>query len=150
RLWQRAFSGDPSVVGRTINLNGRSFTIIGVMPNDFFGLDPTSIPDVMLPIRTVLAAPGAAPANQLTNDRYWGPCQVVGRLKPDVSDEQARTEVEGLVSQSILANPPSEAYELPHIGLTSAAEGTGALRRTLQQPLLVLMSVVSMILLIAC
>lgn len=151
RFWQRTFNGDPSAVGQAIQLNGSAFTIIGVMPKGFFGLDPSSVPDVMLPIRPALQTSGVMSIpNQLTNDRYWQACQVVGRLKAEATDERARAEVETLVSQSILTNPPSEAYEMPRIWLTSAAEGTGGLRRTLEQPLLVLMGVVSMILLIAC
>lgn len=153
RLWQREFNGDPSVVGQSININDTAFTVIGVMPGDFFGLDPSSVPDIMIPIQPALATLEADLISQhlLTNDRYWGTCgTMVGRLKPGISDEQVRAEIEGLVAQTILSNPPSQSYELPHVWLNSAAEGTGPLRQAIEQPLLVLLALVTAVLLLAC
>ncbi len=49
-FWERRFARDPSVVGRTIRLNGNPFTIIGVTPADFFGVTPDSPADISVPL----------------------------------------------------------------------------------------------------
>ena len=49
-FWQREFGGDPAAVGRNINLDGRSFPILGVTPPSFFGLEPDRRFEVALPI----------------------------------------------------------------------------------------------------
>jgi hypothetical protein len=131
RLWQQAFNGDPGIIGRTIGLNGKAFEVMGIMPKEYFGLDATTVPDATIPITTLVAS------DALNNDRFWGPCQLAGRLKPGVSDDQARAEIQTLVHQSILGNPPNEEFDPPRISLTNAADGADNLRRTISLPLMV-------------
>ena len=50
RYWQRRFAGDPNVVGRVLEMQGRSFTIVGVTPPEFFGAQPGSFVDVTAPL----------------------------------------------------------------------------------------------------
>ncbi len=84
RFWQRRFNGDPSAIGQALTLDGAPYTIIGVLPEA-----ATSFPlgqiDVWVP------RPAEVPylaASQLNNGGYF--FQVIGRLKPGVSIEQAR------------------------------------------------------------
>ena len=60
-FWTRAFGRDPQVTHRTLLLNGRSFAIVGVMPEGFFGLDPSTTPDVVLPMNAVPIAAARPP-----------------------------------------------------------------------------------------
>ena len=50
RFWKSRFGGDPETVGRTANLNGVAFTIVGVTPARFFGAEVGSAPDVFIPL----------------------------------------------------------------------------------------------------
>ncbi|HKP13194.1 MAG TPA: ABC transporter permease, partial [Blastocatellia bacterium] len=87
-LWQRNFGGDPGIVGRTTELDGMPYEIIGVMPADFdnpiFGL--TDRPQAWIPL--ALAENGL---DRRGNDHY-----VVARLAPGVSVSQAQQELERL------------------------------------------------------
>lgn len=91
-----------------------------------------------------------ARADVLTNAQNWTAVRVVGRLKPGVPVERARLEVEALVRQAILANPPRQKYAAPQVFLTSFADGVDDLRKSETEPLLILMAVVGIVLIITC
>ena len=147
-FWRRAFGRDPKVVGRTVDLNDKPFVIVGVMPATFFGLDPTTVPDVILPIQSIQLA--AATRNPLQQAYIWNVCRVVGRLRPGVSDEQARNDAELWLRDTVRAIPPRADYEMPRVWLVEAGYGLGTLRDAMSTPLRILMAVVLGILLIAC
>lgn len=147
-FWRRAFGRDPSVVGRTVDLNDKPIAIVGVMPPSFFGLDPTTVPDVILPIHSIQLA--AATRNPLQQAYIWNVCRVVGRLRSDVSDERARTDAEQWLRDTVRAIPPRTDYEMPRVWLVDAGHGLGTLREAMSTPLRILMAVVLGILLIAC
>jgi putative ABC transport system permease protein len=86
-LWQRRFHADPQIVGRTLTLNGESYTVVGVMPSDFRYLAKT---DVWTPM-----AFSATDENDRAN--YL---ELIARLKPGVSIEQAGAEADALTSES--------------------------------------------------
>jgi predicted permease len=89
-FWQRRFGGDQSVIGRTLNLEGRTRTIIGVMPQ---GFDIPAASEIWVPMQL---DPDTVPLNQ----RSQGSFETIARLKPGVSLEQAdaqlKTIAEGL------------------------------------------------------
>ncbi len=94
-LWQRRFGGDAGLIGREINLNGASHTVIGVMPADFRYLLKT---DVWTPLAFTPA-----------DEKFEPNClYVVARRKPDASIEQARSEVDRLYIGQ-LNNPKSDS-----------------------------------------
>ena len=82
-LWQRRFGGDPAVVGRTVIANGQPYTVVGVMPPGFDYPGERYQLWVPLPFATPSNTDGL-PVNR--DSRYL---QVVGRLKPGVTPEQA-------------------------------------------------------------
>jgi predicted permease len=152
RFWQRAFGGDAEVLKKPLSLNGAAFSIIGVLPQGFFGMDPSVSPDVMIPISMVqvAAAGGAGVLNSVGNYLVCG--GVVGRLRPGISDDQARRESEAAMQDLITRNPPPPrfAYELPKVWTIPIDQGTDSLRTATSKPVLILMTIVGVILLIAC
>lgn len=86
-FWQKQFASDPFVVGRKIELDGREYTVIGVVPK---GLVYPSAIDLYLPW---------APAPAVLNDRRSHDYQVVGRLRPGVTPAQANTEMRALAAR---------------------------------------------------
>src|SRR6201988_4160766 len=133
-FWSRRFGNDQSIVGKQITLNNQSFTVIGITPPDFqFGLDA----DVNVPIGLSaerFKARGADPG-----------INVVARLKPNVSQQQAETDLNltytRLEQQYPQSNTGRRAY------LISLHENfVGDVR----QPLLILLGAVGLVLLIAC
>jgi putative ABC transport system permease protein len=88
-LWQSHFGGDRNTIGRTIALDGRSFTIVGVLPPDFRSLDKA---DVIEPMGVWVTANSEAAAER--GER--GDSVVVGRLADGVRFAQARAEMEGI------------------------------------------------------
>jgi putative ABC transport system permease protein len=83
RLWKERFGGDPQAVGHTLVLNGKTFTIFGVLPQRFQFLADA---DVITPLRPQMPAIHA--------DRSVHASAVVARLRPGVSIGQAQSEFE--------------------------------------------------------
>jgi len=152
--WKRRFGLDPSVVGKSVNLNGVPFTIIGVTPAEFFGVQPGSSPDISIPItlQPQVATRWSSAGKPFIEaaDTWW--LQIMGRLKAGMSASQARTALDVLFQQGITADHASTVEQplIPHIELTSGSKGLDSLRRQYSRPLFVLMATVGTILLIAC
>ncbi len=148
RFWLRTFGGADDVTSRTLRLNGRTFAIVGVMPEGFFGLDPAVSPDIVVPNGAVEVA--AATVKPLQNRGLWNPCRVVARVAPGRSDEEARIDLERVLAASIASTPPSEPYDPPRVLLVPAEYGQSTLRDGTATPLVVLLIVVGGLLLAAC
>jgi macrolide transport system ATP-binding/permease protein len=142
RYWQRRFAGDPNVVGRVLEMQGRSFTIVGVTPPEFFGTQPGRHIDVTAPL-------GAQTATMSPNARWL---YLVGRLVPGVSREQAQAALRVRWAQLAAAGslPPRPPVRLVTLELDSGAQGLNELRRQFSLPLQILMAVVGVVLLVAC
>ena len=134
-LWQRRFGGAADAVGKSITLDSRPYTIVGVLPKGFELLQPA---DVFLPFTPW--------AKTLPDDRNWHPgIYAVARLKPGVTREQARTEMVGITKR--LEN------QYPEYNTGVSAEVVGLQDRLVQNvrpALLLLLGAVSFVLLIAC
>jgi putative ABC transport system permease protein len=151
-FWQRRFGGAADVIGRTQIVERVPFTIVGVMPPGFFGVDVGSAFDIAVPI-------GTEPLIRVRDswfDRpttYW--LQVMARLKDGhtiASAEQALRSVQPQIRAATL--PPAaewqERYLTEPFVLQSAARGASSLRGGYRQPMLAIMAVVVLVLLIAC
>ena len=153
--WNRRFALDPSVIGRTIHLSQTPFTIVGVAPREFFGLEVGTAPDIFVPL---MMQPAVMPAteNWLRDSlasAFW--LTPIGRLGAAVSAPQAAAMLAGLDVLDPLIKKPSSPGEQPQVipeqlALTAAATGLSALRRQFSQPLAILMWMVGAVLLIAC
>jgi putative ABC transport system permease protein len=128
-LWQRRFASDPKIVGQTITLNGDSYTVVGVMPEDFRFFTKAD-----------LWTPLAFTADD-ENDRA-GYLEVIGRRKTGLSFAQAGTEVE-TISREFFKSSNSQA-------LTRLAIPQSELTEEVRPMLLLLMVAVGFVLLIAC
>jgi putative ABC transport system permease protein len=137
-LWQSHLGGDPNVVGKTITLDGRSFTIVGVLPPNYRSLDMT---DVMLPIG--VWATNNADAIKERGDR--GDMVVIGRLGPGVALGQARAEMEGIAARLAKEYPGSnDQFSVTLQPIRQAFVGD------MKTAILVLFGAVLFVLLIAC
>jgi putative ABC transport system permease protein len=135
-LWQRRFGGDPNILNRKIMLDDRQFTVIGVMP-----------PSSGLNLRgTEVWTPIAFTAKQ-TENRRVGILNVIGRLKPGVTMERARSEMSAIADRLAKQYPDSNADWNVIVSslLEDAVNETG-----IKTPLLLLLGAVAFVLLIAC
>ncbi len=145
--WQRNFGANPGIVGQRIGVNGKPAVVVGVLPRGFCGVNPAWCPDVMLPlaVHDILGQGEGI----LKKPDYWY-FEVIGRLKPGVSDEKARAETELLMRQVILQYQPKASRDLPRVALSPGGQGIDELRSEYRQPLRLLMCAVGAVLAIAC
>jgi ABC-type antimicrobial peptide transport system permease subunit len=149
-FWQRRFGSDDSVVGKTIQLNGYPFTIVGVSPPHFFGTRVGFSPEVRFP-KLPDSLNQTMPAMPLLNPKNY--TAVVARLKPGVSFQQAQAATEVLYQRLLQDDPQFSrptSFRGTHLQLLSAARGTSDLRREFGRPLTILLGMVALVLLIAC
>ena len=135
-LWKRRFGADPEIVGRSVTLNARTYTIVGVMPPGFKGL--TDSAELWVPF--AVYAPPQAMANR--GNRGFG---ALARLKPGVTVASAQSELDGISRQLEQAYPDTNEKRGVEVSPLDV-ELFGALRPAL----LTLMAAVAFVLLIAC
>jgi predicted permease len=161
RYWQTRLAGDPSVLNKTMVVNGHNFTVIGVAARGFDGIEPGSVTEIFAPV-TMKAwmTPNGAGIEQL-DDRRSAWLQILGRLKPGVTRQAAKASMQVLFHQVIEqeAKAPAIARASEYdrrqflkstIDLLPAATGRSFLRNQMARPLEVLMAIVGLVLLIAC
>jgi len=108
-FWRRRFGADTGLVGQTILLNGRQFTVIGIMPEGFHGTWPLGwAPEIWAP---VTMQPQLQPGVDRFGDRGAEWLEVFGRLKPGISPPKAQAAV------SLVAKRLAEAYPKENRGL---------------------------------
>jgi predicted permease len=105
RLWQRRFGGDPSIVNKTILLSGNQFTVVGVAPPAFRGIDLPLDPEFWVPLGN-LDQLLPKTSNYESRDYHW--LAVVGRLGPGVTRAQAAAELGVLAQRFAQAHAESE------------------------------------------
>ena len=153
-FWQRRLGGAADAIGRPITLERVTFTIVGVTPPDFTGPDTGRAFDVAVPIGAeLLIRRGDSALNQRS---YWW-LGVVARLKPGQSVERALSAYRAvrLPMREATLPPNWRPQDLPHylegpFALKPAATGLSGLRRRYQQPLVMIMAVVLVVLFVAC
>jgi predicted permease len=156
--WRNRFGGDPNIIGRRLTINNYPFTVIGVSAAGFDGLDIGQVASVRVPV--MLKAQMTPNWDDVDNRRSrW--VNVFGRLKPEVTQDQALAAVQpyfhGLLEQEVQMAPFSnttpytrEQFLKGQIGLLPAAQGRAPIRQQLETPLKLLFYIVGGVLLIAC
>jgi putative ABC transport system permease protein len=152
--WQRRFGGAADVIGRSITVERVPFTIIGVAPPEFFGVDVGRTFDVAIPLGTEPLIRGKE--SSLDRRSNWW-LNVMVRLKQDQSLAAAETTLRGVQPQIREATIPpdyrpqdKDEYLKEGLSLVPAANGGSGLRQRYRMPLTAIMVVVSLVLLIAC
>jgi predicted permease len=153
-FWRRRFGLDPAVLGKTLTISGTPFTIVGVTPPEFFGLQPGHIADVTVPM-SMHDVVGVGTGASLDNGEGLWALPMIGRLKPGVSPQEARANLDVMFqrfmsdgSMPFIAARRRQIWE--RVELTPAGNGLPQLRREFSLPLRVLMAMVGLVLLIAC
>lgn len=159
RFWRIRLEADPAAVGRTIRINRDTFTIAGVLEPAFTGLVVGDAPDVYVPLTmqaAVLVGPDLLTQTPGQARRVMF-LHVVGRLKPGIPLADARNLVNqsfhrDIEAEAALVTDPRRRNALMDSSATlhEVPYGLSALRAEYRQPLLVLMTLVGLLLLLAC
>lgn len=148
-LWQRRFGSDPAVIGRSVQLNGLPFTVIGVTPREFPGTQLGTVADLYVPI-PMLSRLFPPESEDLRADPLNSPFitwhEVLGRLKPGMAREEAQQSLRVLAAQLAAGNPNASTNLLVLSGAQGVAQGI----REARLPLLLMLGVVALVLVIAC
>lgn len=131
-LWQSRLGGEPSLIGRSLTVDGKPATVIGILPKSFVSEPPA---DLWLPIQ-------ADPAS--TNQGHY--LRVAGRLKPGITVERARAELKA-AGERFRALYPQWMEKNEIAGMQPMRE---AMTGQVKTPLIILLGAVGFVLLIAC
>ena len=152
-LWRRHLNSDPHAVGKSISLNNHSYTIVGIMPENFAGATLISPPDLWVPMSM---EPFAQPGSQSLTSPDDGWLMLLGRLQPDADVAEAQAAVQTIAGSLRQARRERhsgseeqgrlDALVVPARGLMPSPEG----RNIMAFVVGLLMTVVSLVLLVAC
>jgi predicted permease len=153
--WTRRFARDPSIIGKSVTLNGIPFTIAGVTPGNFYGISVGTEPDLWVPfddkpnMRPWGRPPGGT--DSVFTERDWLSLNIMGRLKDGVTREQAQSALDAVFHQFVTADwhPPKES-DIPRFILAPGSQGLPVVQDYTAQPIYMLMVAVGLLLLIAC
>ena len=155
-LWQRQFGGSPQVLGMPLIIEGIPFTVVGITPPEFSGLEVGRAFDIAVPLGTESLIRSTQSFLKPPFDRfnYW--LIVALRLKPQQTSDAATAMLRNVQSQIREAAQPQlpqarrfEFLKEPFT-LTTMATGTSQLRRLYRRPLLAVLAIVAVVLLVAC
>jgi predicted permease len=149
--WQKRFGGDPSIVGRTINLNGAPFTVVGVMPKGFKGTNAIGAPALWVPYMTYpQTTNGFFRELAEPTSRRGLVFNITGRLKPGVAVQQADANLKTIARQLEQEYPnDNKGRSVTLIPLAQATINPG-FRDNIVKAGGLLMTIVGLVLLIAC
>jgi putative ABC transport system permease protein len=135
RLWQSRFAGDAGLVGQTITLNGNPFTVVGILPRDF-SYAPVGEAEIWTALR---------PSRTQLERRYQHWLRTIARLKPGVTLDEARADMETVAAR--IAGEHPESHTGTQVRLVPLHE---QMVGNIKPVLLALLAAVGFVLLIAC
>ena len=154
--WSRKFGADPSVLNKPLTVNGVPLTVVGVARKGFYGVQVGSAPDIFIPV--TMKTQMAPNMLQTLEDRtdHWLP--VMGRLKPGITPVRAQATLQPIYQPILesdakllkLSGNDLKRFVSKPLLLVGGTHGRLVLQEDAQEPLLVLMSMVGLVLLIAC
>jgi predicted permease len=157
RTWQQKYGSAPSVIGSSFVVEGRPFTIIGIAPPGFFGETLRSNPpELWLPLQQEPMVNGG---NSLLKQSISAWLRVIGRAKPDANMSGVSARLTGLVRQWMVNDSGYPAEFMPQVKeslpkqfvkIVPAGSGVGDMKQNYGDSLRILITVCSLVLLIAC
>ena len=153
-FWKNKLGENPNIVGQTLRINNYPFTLVGVTPPGFYGDTVGDAQDLWVPVTM---------QEQVISGRKWledynaSWLHVIARLKPGVTAENAAANLNLLLQQLVsgplkakLSKDDLDNLKAARVPVTAGGGGFSDLRGDFQQPLLLLMVIVALVLLIAC
>ena len=138
-LWRRHFNADPQVIGKSITLSGRAFTVVGVGPQNFHGVEQILYTEFWVPLGNTNKMVANLPP-QGSRDYHW--LMTLARLKPGVSRAQAAAELDTLAHQL------GESYPATDQGNRFVFEQAGTLPPRERQSVLIFLAALSTVVLL--
>ena len=168
RFWRSRLGGDPAAIGRSIRINGISVAVVGVLPASFHGIQAANAEDrdltLPLSVEQQIAPVASGPPRLAQPTTWW--IQIVGRLKPGMTAEQVRAELDGVFQRTAregldeyLASLSdaerglamfSRRTAVPHLLVDSAAHGVYDANPNDVRSISILVTVVALVLLLVC
>ena len=150
-LSQKRFGGPENAPGQSILINNLPFAVVGVAPPEFFGVDPDRPPDIYVPMHANVLLEG----RDYSAATYFDPMEdwvvPMARLRPGVTAKQAQAALAGPFSEwARTADPKRRAEDVPTLLVREGSGGLDGLRRRYAKPLYILLTLVGLILCIAC
>jgi predicted permease len=154
RYWQRLFNSDPAILGKTIDINRAPVAIVGVTPEGFHGTRISESTDITIAMAMASRVGGQAPAHPIS--MWW--LQIMGRLKPGITREQALADVQRIFGDSVLeswaartSNSPNQTgATVPQLQIMSGGRGPDGPRLDALPILAAVFIVAGAVLLIGC
>jgi ABC-type antimicrobial peptide transport system permease subunit len=150
----RHFNGDPSALGKSIRIQSHDYTLVGVAQPGFGGITVGQRADLWIPLSM---EKDISPGRNGLDNKFFQNLRLIGRLKPGVKAVQASAETNFLFKQILrgyLGAQPSQKHldDIAHatIELTPGSRGVSPLRNAFSLPPKILMTIVALVLLIAC
>jgi predicted permease len=150
-FWQRRFNRSPTVIGKTVGINLRPVTIIGVAPQGFTGASRVhNSQDLFMPFYVQPVIFPKKTGSLLSNpDTWW--IQVMGRVQPGISDEQARASLAVSLNQAVRSTMTVPADRtIPPLFLLPGGRGWNYAAQELEHPMPFLLALAGLVLLLAC
>ena len=151
--WTAHFSRSPSILGKTISLNGTPITVVGIAPATFTGLRIDTTAQVFIPLTMqplLLPRPQNSSASLLDNPQSWW-LLVMARLRPDVSEARAQAELDAILRPAATAGMPDGKTPTQfHLQFQPGDRGLDYLKDAFAKPSYMLLSLAGLVLLLAC
>jgi predicted permease len=155
RIWKEKYGSDPSVVGATYQINGHSFTVIGVAPPGFYGakLAGGGMPDLWLPLTTELLIDGATSRLKRPNGNFL---DLIGRVRPGVNpkslEAKLKVELHDWLASHVPDMEPGEKqlWQQQTLHLIPGGAGVASMRDQYKDGLKLLLVAAACVLLVAC
>jgi predicted permease len=142
--WEKHFSGDPGVVGRSVTLNGRRMTIIGVGPKEFQGTYPLVEMDAYAPIGMIQHS------RDFFTDRHARELRLLGTLKPGVSMPEAQANLQVIADRLAVEHPETDKDQVVRVFPERISRPDPAAAEYMPLIATAFLTMVGLVLLVAC